>query len=344
MEDPKATEFKISAFFEMTPDLICIAGKDGFFKKINRAVIDKLGFSEQELFERPIASFIYPEDRELTSQTRQEMLSGKDLLNFENRYITKTGEIVWLAWTSIYFPDDEVVFAIAKDITNRKQVIRDVEEKYIKFKSLATHFKTILEQDRKFLALELHEELAQLASVVKMDVDWIRLKEPGLSESAQKKIEHASVISELLINTIRRISFSISPAMLEELGLDGALKWHCHEFSILKGIPCLFESNYEDTDLTPEIKTDFFRICQEALSNVMYHAGAAKVKVSIRDTGDQIALTIADDGKGFANNQQAQTDGLMSIRERVASINGELSIQTEPGSGTSICVTIAKPN
>ena len=129
MEDLKVPEFNISAFFEMTPDLFCIAGKDGFFKKVNRAVIDKLGFSVQELFENPISSFIYPEDRELTSQYRKELLTGKVLLNFENRYLTKTGDIVWLAWTSIYFPVDEVVFAIAKDITNRKQVVKEVEDK-----------------------------------------------------------------------------------------------------------------------------------------------------------------------------------------------------------------------
>lgn len=343
MTNLKDFPFKVSAFFEMTPDLVCIAGKDGFLKKVNAAVIDKLGYTEEELLANPIDSFIYPADKDLTRNQRAELLNGKVLLNFENRYVKKTGEIIWLEWTSIYFSDDEIVFAIAKDVTQRKQMEQEVEEKYKKFKSLATHFKTSIEEDRKYLAVELHEELAQLASVVKMDVDWIRIKVPTLSESAKNRIEHASVIADLLITTIRRISFSISPNMLEEIGLNATLKWHCKEFSILNGIPCRFESRYEEANLTLEIKIDFFRICQESLTNIMYHAQASNVTVSIEEDSDKICLIIIDDGKGFAIGQQKQTAGLIRIRERTASINGQLTIQSEIGEGTRVCVTIAKP-
>ena len=343
MTNLKDFPFKVSAFFEMTPDLVCIAGKDGFLKKVNAAVIDKLGYTEEELLANPIDSFIYPADKDLTRNQRAELLNGKVLLNFENRYVKKTGEIIWLEWTSIYFSDDEIVFAIAKDVTQRKQMEQEVEEKYKKFKSLATHFKTSIEEDRKYLAVELHEELAQLASVVKMDVDWIRIKVPTLSESEKNRIEHASVIADLLITTIRRISFSISPNMLEEIGLNATLKWHCKEFSILNGIPCRFESGYEEANLTLEIKIDFFRICQESLTNIMYHAQASNVTVSIEEDSDKICLIIIDDGKGFAIDQQKQTAGLIRIRERTASINGQLTIQSEIGEGTRVCVTIAKP-
>src|SRR5687768_3861580 len=168
------TEFEMFALFELTPDLVCIAGKDGFLRKINPAVIQKLGYTTEELYTRPIASFIHPEDRNMTAQVRAKLLSGEALLNFQNRYITKDGAIVWLEWTSIYIPDKEIVFAIAKDITKRKLQEKEIEDKYKKFKSLATHFKKSIEEDRKYLAVELHEELAQLASVVKMDIHWIK--------------------------------------------------------------------------------------------------------------------------------------------------------------------------
>lgn len=343
MVDLKAFQRRMPAFFEMTPDLVCIAGKDGFFKKVNRAVIDKLGYTEQELFAVPIASFIHPEDRDLTGSERSALLNGKVLVNFENRYVTKQGEAIWLEWTSIYFPDDEIVFAIAKDISKRKRIEKEVEETYKKFKSLATHFKKSIEKDRKYLAVELHEELAQLASVVKMDVDWIRIKVADLPEPVKSRVEHASVVADLLINTIRKITFSISPVMLEETGLNATLKWHCREFSLLNGIPCIFENDYKETDLSLEIQTDFFRICQEALSNIMYHAEAKNVEVSIKETGNYIYLTILDDGKGFIVGQQKQTPGLISMRERANSINSKLTIDSSPGKGTKICVTLAKP-
>jgi len=338
-EDPR---FKVSAFFEMTPDLVCIAGKDGFFRKVNPAVIAKFGYTEEELMARPIDSFIYHEDKELTRSEREQLLNGKVLVNFQNRYVTKDGGIIWLEWTSIYFSDDEVVLAIAKDISAKKQIEKEVEEKYTKFKSLATHFKSSIESDRKYLANELHEELAQLVSVLKLDVDWINENLPGIDAPLKKRIEHALVISDLLVKTIQRISFSISPGMLEDIGLNATLKWHCREFSILNGIPCHFESAYDEDSLTNEIKTDFFRICQESLTNVMYHAVAGNVEISIKDAADKIVLTIIDDGKGFDVNQQLQTPGLTRIRERAASINGQLTIQSGPGAGTKICVEITK--
>ena len=343
MSNLSDSEFELFSFFEMTPDLVCIASRDGFFKRINPAVMEKLGYTEKELFSRPIASFIHPDDKDLTNRERAELLKGKALLNFENRYVTKDGKIVWLEWSSVYFPDKEIVFAIAKDVTVRKEIQNEVEEKYKNIKSLAAHFKSSMEEDRKYLAAELHEELAQLVSVVKMDVDWISTNVPDLSATSKNRIEHALVVSDLLINTIRRMSFAISPTMLDDLGLNATLKWHCREFSTLNGIPCLFESAYDETCLTSEIKVDFFRICQESLINIMYHAQASNVKIRIEEIGDTITLSISDDGKGFDISQATQTSGLTSMRKRAISINGQLTIRSEPGKGTSVAVTIKKP-
>jgi PAS domain S-box len=336
-------ELEMFTFFEMTPDLVCIAGRDGYFRKVNPAVINKLGYTQEELFARPIFSFLHPDDLPSTSQTREEMFNGKALLNFQNRYITKQGKIIWLEWTSIYFADKEIVFALAKDISERKQIDLEIEEKYKEYKSLATHFKSSIEEDKKYLAVELHEELAQLMAVVKLDIDWIIANEPGLKPLSNARMSHALAVSDLVINTIRRISFSISPKMLEDHGLDDTLRWHCKEFKILTGIPCTFIARYNETDLSHEMKLDFFRICQEALSNVMYHAEANNVNITIEDLGDKICLSISDDGKGFDEAQQEQTLGLTSMRKRAASINGRLTIETETGKGTRVLVAIKKP-
>lgn len=334
--------FELSAYFEITPDLVCIASKEGYFKKVNPAVINLLEYTEEELFARPINTFIYQEDKAETQRTREELLKGEMLLNFTNRYITKSGKIVWLEWTSIYFAENQIVFAIAKNITKRKIIENEIEEKYNKFKSLATHFKKSIEKDRKFLAYELHEELAQLASAVKMELDMIPISVANLTEAARSKIEHAGMMAELLMKTIQRISFSISPAMLDEFGLNATLEWLCKEFAVLNGIPCFFESDYDDHGLSHEIKTDFFRICQESLTNAMYHAQASNVYISIKEIDNKIILCIADDGKGFDINQQKKTAGLISMRELATSINCELTIQSEIGKGTIVSVAVQK--
>ena len=341
-ENLKEPGLKLSTFFEMTPDLVCVAGRDGYFKKVNRAVIEKFGYTEQELMARPVSFFMHPQDRELTLHKRSELFDGKALVNFQNRYVTKSGVVVWLQWTSIYLDDSEVVFAIAKDITEQKKIEQDVEAKYKKFKGLAAHFKTSIEEDRKYLARELHEELAQLASVLKMDIEWVKSHAPELSPSSKDRVEHASVISQMLITTIRRLSFYISPNMLEHIGLSATLEWYCREFSVLTGIPCRWESDYDEIGLSEEIRIDLFRICQEALMNTLNHAEAGQVAVRIEDRGNQLQLTVVDDGRGFDVKKQGRRPGMTRMRERAASINAQLSIDSAPGKGTTVKVIISK--
>src|SRR6478735_9326998 len=109
-------------FFELSADLLCIAGFDGFFKKINPAVSQLLGYTNEELFSKPINEFVYIEDQDFTSKVRKELYNNKPLMNFENRYMTKSGEIVWLSWTSMPVYEEKLVFAIAKNITHKKKL------------------------------------------------------------------------------------------------------------------------------------------------------------------------------------------------------------------------------
>lgn len=336
------SQHDLFSFFEMTPDLVCMVSKEGFFKNINNSVVEKLGYTKEELFAKPVSAFIFSKDLEITRIKRDSLLNGNELVNFENRYVTKNGEIIWLHWTSFYIQDLEIVFAIAKDITERKIKEKEIEKKYKKFKGLTEHFKSRIEKDKKYFSVELHEELAQLVSVIKMDLHTIKSNIPDLSGVLKSRIEHASDISNLLIQTIRRIAFEMSPYMLDQFGLNETLKLLCNDFTTLNHIPCYFESDYDEKELTQEIKMDFFRICQEALSNVMNHASASSVKISIKDMGNILQLSIKDDGKGFKVGKQLRTSGLTNIHERVASVNGKLTIQSKVQNGTNVRVTIPK--
>ena len=112
--------FDLEYFFDLSPDLICIAGYDGYFKKINPAVLKTLGYSYEELLASPINSFVHPDDREITTSSRQSVKDDNPLLNFENRYITKSGDVVWLSWTTKLIQRDELIFGIAKKINHKK--------------------------------------------------------------------------------------------------------------------------------------------------------------------------------------------------------------------------------
>lgn len=335
-------ESEILSLFEMTPDLVCIAGKDGYFRKVNPAVLQKLEYAAEEIYQLPIASLIHPEDREYTAREREKLLQGKTLLNFQNRYISKTGKVVWLEWTSLFLPQKELVFAIAKDITENKRREIETEERYHTFKSLATHFKSRVEEDRKYLARELHEEVAQLAAVVKMQVSWLDHNLTGIPEQAKNKIEEALVLSDLLIRTVRKVSFSISPNMMDDLGLTATLEWKCKEFSLLNGIPCKVKSSFSETSLGKERKLDIYRVCEEALSNIMEHAEAKSVEVVLEDRGDHITLSVADDGIGFDRQKIKPAAGLQNLEQLAFIMNGRLTISSEPGNGTTVTVVVPK--
>jgi len=334
------SEFDLFAFFEMTPDLVCIAGKDGFFRQINQAVINKLKYAKEELFSRPIADFIHPDDREFTVQRRSNLLEGNALVNFENRYVTSDNQVVWLAWTSVYIPANEVVFAIAKDITQKKLAEEAIVAKYQKFRGLASHFKKSIENERKYLANELHEELAQLATVIRIDLDWMNIHLKEVPVLAKNRIEHALGITDLLIETIKRISFAVSPKMLDDLGLSATLEWHCKEFALLNGIPCHFYSAIDESRLSKVVKLDIFRICQESLSDIMLQALANSVEVTIEDADEYLELSIVDDGMGFNVDSRFRSPGMNTRLKLVDSLNGKLNIVRDPEAGTTVNVII----
>lgn len=332
----------LSDYFAASPDLVCIASKEGYFKKVNDTVVRLLGYSREELYARPIASFILEEDKDRTYTTRQKLLQGETLINFSNRYIAKSGAIVWLEWTSIYFPDNEVVLGLAKDITARKNNEKQIEERYNRYKELATHFKTSIEKDRESLAHGLHEDLAQLAASVKMELDIIPIVMPNLPEMAVNKIALAAEKTKLLIQEIQRLSFSISPALLNDFGLIATLQWLAKEFTRINNIPCSFTSAFEEEHLSKEVKTDFFRICQDALDNVMLHPAPANVDIYIYETSESITLSILDNGRGFDPEQMPATGALKNIKERAKSINGRFEVETAPGAGTKLTIVVQK--
>lgn len=122
-------EDELNRFFQLSPDLLCIAGFDGYFKKINLAVCNLLGYTEAELMDRKIEEFVYHSDKEAVLQKRSEIVTGESLYGFENRYITKKGDIKWLSWTSVPIEEEGVIFAVAKDITEKKKM--DLERESI---------------------------------------------------------------------------------------------------------------------------------------------------------------------------------------------------------------------
>lgn len=116
------TQFDLEYFFDLSPDLLCITGFDGYFKKINPAVANALGFSKEELLSTPIVNFVHPNDKEITVKKMEELKQGTVVFQFENRFLARNGAVVWLWWTAVPIDKDQLIFGIAKDISQQKRL------------------------------------------------------------------------------------------------------------------------------------------------------------------------------------------------------------------------------
>ena len=198
------------------------------------------------------------------------------------------------------------------------------------------------EEERKFLAREVQEELGQLTAVLKMDIDWLSMNTPDTNEPHKKRITHASNTARLIINTIRRIASALRPSMLDELGLNASLEWLCKEFSAVNSIPCSFTEAENDEALSVDIRTALFRICQESLRNISQHANATEIKITAKVCDKEIGMYIYDNGKGFDLGEHKNSLGLIGMRERALAVNGQLHIDSGNGTGTTVWVIVPK--
>lgn len=328
------------AVFERTPDMICIVDKEGWFRQVNQAVLHTLGYSREELLARPVAALIHPDDLERTRLKRNDLLNNDPLINFQNRYISKDGSVVWLQWTSVYIPEKEIVFAIAKNITAQKKAELEIEENFKKYKALTAHFKHLVEEDRQYVSTALHEELGQLATVLKLHFEWLSTLPLLFDNNSQALIEQGMTAAQILIDKIRKLSYAISPAQIDDLGLDTAMRSLCDEFVRMAGLPCKYVSSFEEDKLTREIKLDLFRICQEALTNILQYGQSTQVSVHLVQRKTRIELVIRDNGGGV-KHESKQSFGLKNMRRRAHSINGEFDVKTKRSEGTTVSIRVA---
>lgn len=236
--------------------------------------------------------------------------------------------------------------SIFSDITERKRSEAELhehqqrlEESETRLRELAAFLQTVREEERTHIARELHDELGQALTALRMDLGWLRGKcgtHDNLGAPAAQRVAAALGVVEQSIISLRRISEDLRPAMLDSLGLAAAIEHHATQFSQRTGIPCQLRMNREEFDLPGDLATAIFRIIQEALTNVARHSGASTVAIDVTETEDGIRLGVTDNGCGFDVANRTKRFGLLGMRERITMLGGRLEIDSQPGSGTHI--------
>lgn len=229
-----------------------------------------------------------------------------------------------------------------QEINERLRAEKDLKQSQEQLRDLAAHLQSIREEERTEIAREIHDELGQALTALKMDVHWLSHRLPGEEHLLFDKIKAMSRLIDTTVHTVRRISSELRPKLLDDLGLTAAMEWQASEFISRSGIECDIDSEPEDIILDQARSTAFFRIFQETLTNIARHAQATRVEVSLKQRADQVAMTVHDNGKGITTDQSASAKslGIMGMRERAHSLGGELTITGAPDQGTTIEVTI----
>ncbi len=235
----------------------------------------------------------------------------------------------------------EVAFAIGEK--RNEMALRNSEQQY---RELSAHLQDIREEERSAIAREIHDELGQQLTVLKIDFSWL---ESRLNLADNKILtDKFSDISNLLdraVKTVRRMSTSLRPSMLDDLGLVATIDWYLADFGRRANLKTEFHHEDEEYIMPDKIRTAFFRIFQESVTNVIRHAAATSVLVELKRDGELICLKITDNGIGFDTSSVSgkRTLGLLGMRERSLLVGGECRIESMPGRGTTVSVVV-NPN
>jgi len=239
------------------------------------------------------------------------------------------------------------VFNMSRSLIKRNiaMVKKDIElrESRQLLRDLASHQQNIIEEERTYIAREIHDELGQAITGIKMEMTWLKKHiDPENTELSNKVNETINTLDDT-VKTIRKIASALRPSVLDDIGLTSAIAWQCKEFEKKSHIKCTFSHPAEEVDPPVEIKTSLFRICQESLTNVMRYSQATETTISLNNLGNKIILTVTDNGKGFDTTQKTKSFGILGMKERCVLINASFKIKSTPGEGTSVIVEASLP-
>ncbi len=228
------------------------------------------------------------------------------------------------------------------EIADRKHAEEQFKETLEQLRALTARLQSVREEERASIAREIHDELGQACTAIKMDLALIGRKITRRRTQLRAKIESSMRLVDDMITTLRRIASDLRPRTLDDLGLAAALEWQGQEFEKRTGIHCRVVLPGEPLNLDSERSIAIFRIFQESLTNVARHARATSVEAHLEMEQDELIFSVHDNGKGF-DPQEAKARkslGLVGMQERAHLLNGEVSIEGIPGSGTTLILRI----
>jgi PAS domain S-box-containing protein len=346
-EELRSSERKYRVLFDDNPlPMMILEYPERNFVAVNNAFVEKFGYSRNELSLMNIRQLRRPSEVHKSEEVEHALIHKHHFKG--SMYLRKkdgTDLLFEVIAIEILFEGKRVYIGSFNDITGQEKAKQDLEQTNMQLRELASHLQNIREEERASMAREIHDELGQQLTAIKMDISWLNKKLSLTDETHKQKIKGLFGLIDNTIHTVRRISSELRPGVLDDLGLAEALKWQITEFIKRSGIQVNFSSNALEQKFPDDITIGVFRIFQESLTNIARHAQATHVICELEKIGSCLLLKITDNGVGFDLNQKSKrkTLGLLGIRERIAMLNGKCEIASEIKKGTIVSVKIPLP-
>lgn len=311
------------------------------------------GINRQEFDGRVEAVFkaIHPEDVEkVKAEIRHAIEMGVPGQTVEYRIVLPDGTERFVRSERETERDDSGktvrMLGTTQDITERKQARQDLRESHEQLRRLAVRLQAVREEERTRIAREIHDDLGQALTGLKMDLSWLMDRPQDNRSKARERTRSMIALVDTTIESVRRISAHLRPGILDDFGLAAAIEWEAEQFSSRSGIHCAVDIAVQELDVDDERATPFFRILQEALTNVVRHADAGQVRVNLREVDDQLIMEVADNGKGIKDEElnSRRALGLRGMRERAAAFGGTVDVCRAKQGGTVVAVSMPHPH
>lgn len=349
------SEKKYRHLVESSIDMIYTLDDTGKVLFANRACYEILGWKSDDLIGTNFVDFVAGPDKERVSRDVFRFIDAdNNYRNYQSVVKKKNGDEVTVITNAVVHFDPEsnqtVITCTSRDISARVKSERELNEKNEQLKLLSSYLQSVREEERSHIAREIHDELGQLLTGLKMDLAWLNRKMAKSDPEYHSKIGDMLLMVDETVKSVRKIASELRPGILDDLGLAAAIEWQCNEFEKKSGVSCKFSNSVQDIKVSRDVATGVFRILQESMTNIARHASASQVIISLDSDTNLYQLQISDNGIGFSNekNGPVKTLGLVGMQERASMMGGDLKIESTPGCGTTIRLqfheTVPKPS
>lgn len=364
-EARQRTREELDRIFLLSRDLICTAGFDGYFKRVNPTFERLLGYSTAELLERPFIDFVYEEDRERTAAETKALTEGHETTAFQNRYRCKGGALRWLEWIALGVPEQGLIYANARDVTERKQFEAERERREEALRRSQEQLSSALQQvlqveseramwasleethrreERQRIARELHDSVSQALFSMNLHIRALQLAVQQQREDQPSRMARGLTelrdLTQSALSEMRTMILQLRPAALEVGGLVVAIRKHAAAVATREGFEVGVHACEEHLPLDQSAEQELFRVVQEALHNSVKHAHPGHVDIRLSEPADAartLVVEVADDGVGFDPEVSYPGHlGLHTMRERAERLGGRFTVDSSPTGSTTV--------